>query len=143
MSNLVNTKQTVDLSVLLVRVSLGAILIAHSLLKILVFTLAGTAGFFESVGFPGWAAYLVAPLELVAGGLLIAGYKVKIVAAVVLPVLLGAAYVHIGNGWLFTNKNGGWEFPVLLVMLAISLLVRDIQFSPMQSNVARKAKVGV
>jgi putative oxidoreductase len=143
MSNLVNTKQTVDLSVLLVRVSLGAILIAHSLLKILVFTLAGTAGFFESVGFPGWAAYLVAPLELVAGGLLIAGYKVKIVAAVVLPVLLGTAYVHIGNGWLFTNKNGGWEFPVLLVMLAISLLVRDIQFSPMQSNVARKAKVGV
>jgi putative oxidoreductase len=143
MSDLLNTKQSADLSVLLVRVSLGAILIAHSLLKFFVFTLAGTAGFFESVGFPGWAAYLVAPLELVAGGLLIAGYKVKIVVAVMLPVLLGAAYVHIGNGWLFTNKNGGWEFPVLLVMLAISLLVHDIQFSPMQSNNARKAKVNV
>jgi putative oxidoreductase len=141
MRNLLNTKQNADLSVLFVRVSLGTILIAHSLLKIFVFTLAGTAGFFESVGFPGWAAYLVAPLELVAGGLLIVGYKVKIVASVVLPVLLGAAYVHIGNGWLFTNKNGGWEFPVLLVMLAISLIVHDLQFSPLQSNVARKAKV--
>jgi putative oxidoreductase len=143
MNDSLNTKQSADLSVLIVRVSLGAILIAHSLLKIFVFTLAGTAGFFESVGFPGWAAYLVAPLELVAGGLLIVGYKVKIVAAVVLPVLLGAAYVHIGNGWLFTNKNGGWEFPVLLVMLAISLLVHDMRFSSMQSNVTRKAKVGV
>jgi putative oxidoreductase len=143
MRNLANNKQSTDLSVLLVRVSLGAILIAHSLLKIFVFTLAGTAGFFESVGFPGWAAYLVAPLELVAGGLLIAGYKVKIVAAVVLPVLLGAAYVHIGNGWLFTNKNGGWEFPVLLVMLAISLLVHDIQFAAMRPTGTHKAKVSI
>jgi putative oxidoreductase len=141
MLNISKNTQGTDLSILLVRVSLGAILIAHSLLKFFVFTLAGTAGFFESVGFPGWAAYLVAPLELLAGSLLIAGYKVKVVAAVVLPVLLGAAYVHLGNGWLFTNKNGGWEFPVLLVVLAFSLLVHDLQFSALRPTAIGKVKV--
>jgi putative oxidoreductase len=133
MFNINKDKQSTDLSVVLVRGSLGAILIAHSLLKIFVFTLAGTSGFFESVGFPGWAAYVVAPLELIAGGLLIAGFQVKAAAAVMLPVLLGAAYVHLGNGWLFTNKNGGWEFPVLLVALAVSVLVHDVQLSKPRS----------
>ena len=31
-----------------------------------------------------------------------------------LPVLLGAAWVHWPNGWLFTATNGGWEYPVFL-----------------------------
>jgi len=36
------------------RVSLGLLFLAHSLLKLLVFTLPGAAGFFQSLGLPGW-----------------------------------------------------------------------------------------
>lgn len=104
---------------LLARVSLGVVLLAHGLLKVLVFTLPGTAGFFESVGLPGWAAYLVTPFEIVGGLALIAGFRSSILALASLPILLGAWWVHAGNGWLFTAKNGGWEFPAVLVMLAI------------------------
>ena len=45
--------RTAPYAALVLRVSLGVMFIAHALLKILVFTLPGTAQFFDSVGFPG------------------------------------------------------------------------------------------
>jgi len=38
-----------------------------------------------------------------------------------LPIMLGALWVHIGNGWLFSSPNGGWEFPAVLAMLSVIL----------------------
>ncbi|MDT8408706.1 MAG: hypothetical protein RQ741_03815 [Wenzhouxiangellaceae bacterium] len=40
--------------------------------------------------------------------------------AAILPVLLGALYVHLGNGWVFSNAGGGWEYPLYLVALAVA-----------------------
>ena len=102
----------------LLRVALGVMFLAHGLLKFLVFTLPGTAGFFESVGFPGFAAYIVAPAEVLAGIALIVGFRTRLVAAATLPLLLGALMVHAGNGWVFSAPNGGWEYPLYLVVLA-------------------------
>jgi putative oxidoreductase len=110
---------TNDYAALILRVALGAMFIAHGLLKVMVFTLPGTVGFFESVGFPGWTAYAVTAAEIGGGALLIAGVGVRAVSIALLPVLLGALYVHSGSGWLFTNENGGWEYPAFLVVAAI------------------------
>jgi putative oxidoreductase len=115
------TSTRIDTAALLLRVTLGAVLLAHGLLKFLVFTLPGAAGFFESVGFPGWTAYVVAPVEVLAGVALIAGFHARLVALASLPVLLGSLSVHLGNGWLFSNPNGGWEFPAVLVVLAAAV----------------------
>lgn len=104
----------------LLRVALGIMFIAHALLKIMVFTLPGTAGFFESVGFPGALAYVVTFAELAGGVLLVAGVAVRSVNLALLPVLLGATYVHFGAGWVFSNENGGWEYPAFLVVAAIA-----------------------
>jgi putative oxidoreductase len=112
---------TNDYAALLLRNALGLMFVAHSLLKFFVFTLAGTAGFFDSVGFPGWTAYVVAPFELAAGLALVFGIYTRGVALVTLPVLLGALLVHSGNGWSFTNKNGGWEYPAFLVCAALTV----------------------
>jgi putative oxidoreductase len=111
--------RTAPYAALLLRVSLGVMFIAHALLKILVFTLPGTAQFFDSVGFPGWAAYPVTAAELIGGVLLIAGVYARWVALALVPVLLGAAAVHWGNGWLFTAPKGGWEYPVFLAAAAL------------------------
>lgn len=111
--------QSTEYAALLLRVSLGAMFIAHALLKIFVFTLAGTAQFFESVGFPGALAYIVAILELVGGVALIAGLYTRWVVLGLLPILLGAAFVHWPNGWVFSAQNGGWEYPVFLAAAAI------------------------
>jgi putative oxidoreductase len=104
---------------LLLRIGLGTMFIAHGLLKVLVFTLPGTAGFFESVGFPGWSAYIVAFAEIGGGALLLAGIAVRAVSIALVPVLLGALYVHFGAGWVFSNPNGGWEYPAFLALAAI------------------------
>jgi putative oxidoreductase len=111
--------RTSPYAALLLRLSLGAMFLSHGLLKWLVFTLPGTAKFFDSVGFPGFLAYVVTPVEIAAGVLLILGVRTRAVALATIPVLLGAASVHVGNGWLFSSANGGWEYPVLLVVLAI------------------------
>ncbi len=108
-----------DLAALLLRLALGIMFLAHGLLKVMVFTVPGTVGFFESVGFPGFLAYLVIAAEVGGGLLLIAGVATREVSLALVPVLLGALYVHAGAGWLFTNENGGWEYPAFLVVATV------------------------
>ena len=62
-----------DIAALLLRLALGTMFVAHGLLKVMVFTLPGAAGFFEQVGFPGWLAYAVTFAEIGGGVLLLAG----------------------------------------------------------------------
>jgi putative oxidoreductase len=108
-----------DIAALLLRLALGTMFVAHGLLKVLVFTLPGAAGFFEQVGFPGWLAYMVTFAEIGGGVLLLAGIAVPAVSILLLPVLLGAVYVHFGAGWVFSNANGGWEYPAFLAVAVI------------------------
>jgi putative oxidoreductase len=115
-----NTEQTTRYGITLLRLSLGLMFAAHGLLKVLVFTLPGTAGYFESVGFPGFLAYIVAPAEVIAGVALLIGFRTRAVAAVMIPLLLGATLVHLGNGWVFSAPNGGWEYPLYLVVAALA-----------------------
>lgn len=103
------------------RVSLGVMLIAHGLLKVLVFTVPGTVGYFASLGLPAIAAYATLAIELIGGLAMIVGFQVRAVAAITVPVLLGAAiFGHGGNGWVFSNPNGGWEYPVFLAAVAVA-----------------------
>ena len=113
-----NTNRQTEYAALVLRTSLGIMLLAHGLLKVLVFTLPGTVQFFASVGFPGWLAYPVAAAELVGGVLMIAGVATRIVALGLIPIMLGAMSVHLGNGWVFSSPNGGWEYPVFLTVIA-------------------------
>ena len=102
----------------ILRLGLGVMFIAHGLLKVLVYTLPGAAGFFEQVGFPGWMAYLVTFAEIGGGVMLLAGIGVRAVSLALVPVLLGATFVHFGFGWVFSNANGGWEYPAFLTLAA-------------------------
>lgn len=105
----------------LLRISLGVMALAHGLLKVFVFTLPGTVGYFESLGLPGFLAYLTIAAEVGGGLALLLGVYTRWVSLALVPVLLGAVWVHIGNGWLFSNAGGGWEFPVFWT---IALLVQ-------------------
>jgi putative oxidoreductase len=111
-----NAPTRIDLAALLLRTALGVMFIAHALLKYFVFTPAGTVQFFQSLGLPGPLAYATIAAELIGGGLLIVGAYTRTVAFALLPILLGAAWAHSGNGWLFTSPSGGWEYPVFLAV---------------------------
>lgn len=111
--------RTAPYAALVLRLSLGTMFVAHALLKLVVFTLPGTVQFFQSIGLPGPLAYAVFAAELVGGLLLIAGVGTRWVAAALVPVLLGATWAHVGNGWLFSGPNGGWEYPAFLTVAAV------------------------
>ena len=115
---------------LILRLALGSMFIAHALLKYAVFTLPGTVKFFESVGIPGPLAYVVFVAELAGGTLILLGVHSRWIAAALIPVLLGALSVHAGNGWLFTNAGGGWEYPAFLTAIAAAqVLLGDGRFA--------------
>jgi putative oxidoreductase len=112
--------KTAPYAALVLRVALGVMFLAHSLyLKVFVFSVAGTVGFFESLGLPGFLAYLTILAEVGGGIALILGFHTRLVAVALLPVLLGATWAHAGNGWLFSAEGGGWEYPLFLAVAAV------------------------
>jgi len=124
--NLARTEQ----GALLLRVALGTMFIAHAGLKYFVFTLPGTAQFFASLGLPAALGYLTFAAELVGGALLVLGIYARQVALVLVPILVGATWAHAGNGWTFSNANGGWEYPAFLGVAAIvQYLIGDGAFA--------------
>ncbi len=110
-----------EFTTFVLRVALGTMYLAHGvILKFFIFGLAGTAGFFESVGLPGWMAYTVFTAELIGGLMLVFGIQARWVALALLPILFGATWLHAGNGWVFSYPNGGWEYPVYLILLSLA-----------------------
>lgn len=116
---------------LVLRVALGVLALAHGLLKVVVFTPAGTVGFFESLGLPGALAYATIAIEVVGGLALIAGVFTRYVAIAMVPVLLGSiVFAHWNAGWLFSNQGGGWEYPAFwAVALIVQALLGDGAFA--------------
>jgi len=112
---------SMQLGIALLRASLGIMWIAHALLKLVVFTLPGTAQYFESIGFPGFLAYPVFAAELVGGIAVLLGVYARQVALALVPVMAVAAWVHLPNGWVHTSAGGGWEYPLFLMAASISL----------------------
>jgi putative oxidoreductase len=106
------------------RLTLGAILLSHGLLKVLVFGIPGTVAFFEGLGLPSFTAHLTVFGELAGGAALLLGLYTRLVALLSLPILLGATWAHAANGWVFSNAGGGWEYPLLLSVLAVIVAVQ-------------------
>ena len=112
---------------LILRVGLGVLFLAHGLLKLLVFKPAGAYGYFKSLGLPGALAYVTMAAELAGGTALIVGFMPRYVALLLIPLILGTIVtVHGKNGWVFTNKDGGWEFPAFWALaLFVQFLLGD------------------
>lgn len=123
------------------RVSLGAMYVSHSLiLKHFDYTLSGTAQYFESLGLPALLAYATFWAELAGGLLLLAGVASRWVALALLPILVGALWVHSGNGWVFSADGGGWEYPLFLIAVSfVQALLGDGRFA--LANLLRARRV--
>ena len=127
----------------LLRASLGIVYVAHSVvLKYFTYTLAGTAAYFESIGLPAFLAYVVFAAEVIGGVLLILGIRTRVVSLGLIPILIGATWAHIGNGWVFSNANGGWEYPLYLIVISIVValhaepLIRTQGFAQKEATLA-------
>jgi putative oxidoreductase len=123
--------RTAPYATLALRVTLGILFLAHDGLKFFVFTPAGTAKYFASLGLPSALAYATMLVELVAGVGLILGIWTRLTALVGISTLLGAIIsVHAANGFFFNNPGGGWEFPAFwIVALVVQALLGDGAFA--------------
>jgi putative oxidoreductase len=115
---------TAPYAALPLRLALGIMFLAHVYLKIFVFTVPGFVGYFGSIGLPAIAAYAVIAAEVLGGIALVLGiYAAWVALPLALEMLGTIVFAHGANGWLFTNKGGGWEYPAFLVVALIALFL--------------------
>lgn len=118
------TQQTrTDVALALLRAALGVVFVVHGAQKIFVFGLAGTTGFFESIGipFPAVNAAIVMAVEFGGGLAILAGALTRL-TGVLLAATMAVAMVtvHLPNGFLLPN---GYEFTLTLFALAVALVL--------------------
>ena len=117
---MLDTRTTTPYAAFLLRVSMGVLFLAHGgLLKLATFGVAGTMGYFGSLGFPPIFGLIVIIAEIGAGIALITGVGVRVVSLLALPIMIGATMQHIDNGWVFSAARGGWEFPAFWTVLLL------------------------
>lgn len=111
---------TAGLAAFLLRISLGVMWLTHALLfKVMTFGMAGLATWMDSVGLSPALAYPLVIAETLGGLAILLGWHGRWASLALLPVLIGATAIHAGNGWVFSNANGGWEYPAFLIVASI------------------------
>ena len=104
-------------SLLVLRLSLGIIFLAHGLQKIAGF--ASIVKFFTSIGLPVLLAYAVTAIETVGGACLLLGLFTRLAASGICFIMLGAIFtVKINKGLI-----GGFEFELTLLAIAVALVL--------------------
>jgi putative oxidoreductase len=107
------------LALLILRIVLGAIMIAHGYPKVFG-GLHHHVQFVSSLGLPGWLAYVSAIAEFFGGILVIAGLVTRIAAfAIFIDLAVAIAKVHWKYG---LTGQGGYEFPLALAAIALALV---------------------
>ena len=111
-----------------------------------IFTIAGTVGYFASLGLPSIVAYLIIIGEIAGGIALMLGIQTRLAASLSIPILLGATFAHLGNGWLFSAEGGGWEFPASLSMIALAIVFMgsgkrlQVKFNPFDTYLPKQLR---
>jgi putative oxidoreductase len=109
---------------LLLRVSMGILFLLHGVyLKAFVFGMSNAGKYFASLGLPEWFVWPVMLYETIGGLALIFGVYARWVALFLGIHLLFATYFggHFDNGWAFSNKDGGYEYPVFWAIACFAL----------------------
>ena len=114
-----------DLALLLTRIAIGVVFVAHGYQKLVTNGIDGTAAFFGQVGvpLPTVSAWLAALVELVGGAALVLGVAVPVAGVLLALEMIGAyVFVHAGNG-IFVSENG---YELVLALGATSLLLAAV-----------------
>lgn len=113
-----NTNQ---LGALILRVVLGISFFIHGFVKFQG-GIGNIAGWFESIGLPGFLAYAVATIELIGGLALIVGLGTRLISALLAILMIGATLkVKLAVGFLGNGQMAGWELDLAFLAMALYL----------------------
>lgn len=111
------------LGLTILRVVLGAILIAHGKPKLFGGGLHGHLAMVGSMGMPAWLGYLSAGTEFIGGILLIVGLLTRLVGiAVTIEMLVAIFKVHLKNGIVGSPGHPGYDFAMLVGTAGFALI---------------------
>ncbi|MFJ7952885.1 DoxX family protein [Lysinibacillus sp. NPDC096418] len=103
----------------ILRVVLGLIFAAHGLQKFQG-GISNIAGYFDSIGIPGFMAYLVAIIELIGGIAIILGFATRLVGALLTIVMVVAIFTaKLSVGFIGADGLAGYEFDLALGAIAL------------------------
>ncbi len=112
-----------EIGALILRITLGAIFFIHGVVKFQG-GIENTAGWFESLGLPGFTAYGVALLEIIGGILLIIGLATRLVSALFALLMIGATVkVKLAIGFLGNGQMAGYELDLAFLAIAVYLVI--------------------
>ena len=104
----------------ILRLVLGAIMIAHGYPKVFGGELHHLIETVRNLHLPGWLAYLAAAAEFGGGILVIVGFLTRFAAlAICIDMLVAIFGVHWKNGFV---GQGNYQFPLSLAAIALSLM---------------------
>ncbi|MBP2079846.1 DoxX family protein [Oceanobacillus polygoni] len=119
----------------ILRIVLGITFFIHGLDKFQA-GIGNIAGYFDSLGIPGFLAYIVALIELVGGIALILGIGTKIISALIAIIMLGAIFTaKLSLGFL-----DGYELDTALLAISIYLILADRTPFSLDHQIAAKNK---
>lgn len=109
----------------ILRVVLGATFLIHGAAKFQG-GIENTVGFFDSLGLPGFTAYLVALIELVGGLAMVLGVGTRIIS-ILFAIILAVAIVKVklAGGFLGNGQMAGYELDLALLAISIYLAITN------------------
>lgn len=123
-----------EIGTFLLRVILGVTFLLHGLSKFQG-GLENTSGWFQSIGIPGFMAYVVGTIELVGGIALILGIGTRIISALLIIIMAGAiVYVKFPAGFMGNGEGTGFELDLILMIIALHLVLNGSRFLSIDSK---------
>ncbi len=129
------------IGLLLIRLVVGVIFIAHGYVKFAVDGIAATTSFLGSLGvpYPELAAPALIALEVVGGALLVLGLGTRILGGLfAIDMLVAVLLVHLRGG--FFVQDGGFEFAMLLGVLGVALALTGPGALSIDSRIGRRRR---
>ena len=137
----VNELKKSEIGVLILRIFLGLSFFIHGLSKFQN-GIDNTAGWFESIGIPGFMGYVVAIIELIGGLLLIIGLGTQYIAALFVFIMIGAIVkVKIAAGFMGNGQGAGYELDLAFAVMAVFLFLNSNTILSLDSKLFSKVQI--
>lgn len=134
------TTKTLDYGLLVIRVVLGIIMVAHGSQKLFTFGYSGvTAGMAQSgLPLPALSAALIIAAEFGGGLLLIAGLLSRLsAAAIAFGMAVASIQVHLPNGFFAPT---GYEYTLMLAAAGLGIVLTGPGRFSLDALIARRRR---